>query len=40
MATLNSVSGPIDTDDLGFTLSHEHVGTNAAGLAAYLSGDH
>ena len=32
MATVNSVMGPIDTDDLGFTLSHEHVGTNAAGL--------
>ncbi|MCY4416702.1 MAG: phosphotriesterase-related protein [Chloroflexi bacterium] len=32
MATVNSVTGPIDTDDLGFTLSHEHVGTNAAGL--------
>ena len=32
MATVNGVTGPIDTDDLGFTLSHEHVGTNAAGL--------
>ncbi len=32
MATVNSVTGPIDIDDLGFTLSHEHVGTNAAGL--------
>ena len=32
MAIVNSVKGPIDTDDLGFTLSHEHVGTNAAGL--------
>lgn len=32
MATVNTVMGPIDTDELGFTLSHEHVGTNAAGL--------
>ena len=32
MATVNTVTGPVDTDDLGFTLSHEHVGTNAAGL--------
>ena len=32
MATVNTVLGPVDTNDLGFTLSHEHVGTNAAGL--------
>ena len=32
MATINSATGPLETDDLGFTLSHEHVGTNAAGL--------
>ena len=32
MASVNSVLGPIDTANLGFTLSHEHVGTNAAGL--------
>ncbi len=32
MPTVNTVLGPVDTDDLGFTLSHEHVGTNAAGL--------
>ncbi len=32
MASVNTVTGPVDTDDLGFTLSHEHVGTNAAGL--------
>ena len=37
MATVNTVLGPVDTDELGFTLSHEHVGTNAAGFAAYLS---
>ena len=32
MATIETVLGPIDGNDLGFTLSHEHVGTNAAGL--------
>ena len=32
MATVNTVLGPIDTGNFGFTLSHEHVGTNAAGL--------
>ena len=32
MATVNTVTGPVDTADFGFTLSHEHVGTNAAGL--------
>jgi phosphotriesterase-related protein len=32
MATVNTVLGPVATTDLGFTLSHEHVGTNAAGL--------
>ena len=32
MPTVNTVLGPVDTDDLGFVLSHEHVGTNAAGL--------
>ena len=32
MAIVNSVLGPLDTADMGFTLSHEHVGTNAAGL--------
>ena len=32
MPTLETVLGPIESDDLGFTLSHEHVGTNAAGL--------
>ena len=31
MATVNTVLGPVDTDDLGFTLSHEHVGANAGG---------
>lgn len=32
MPTVNTVLGPVDSADLGFTLSHEHVGTNAAGL--------
>jgi phosphotriesterase-related protein len=32
MPTVNTVLGPVETADLGFTLSHEHVGTNAAGL--------
>ena len=32
MTSVNTVLGPIDSADLGFTLPHEHVGTNAAGL--------
>ena len=32
MPTVNTVLGPVETADLGFTLTHEHVGTNAAGL--------
>ena len=32
MPAIETVLGPIDAADLGFTLSHEHVGTNAAGL--------
>ncbi|MBM3941362.1 MAG: phosphotriesterase-related protein [SAR202 cluster bacterium] len=32
MATINTVLGPIDTANMGYTLSHEHVGTNSAGL--------
>ena len=32
MPTVNTVLGPVDTANLGFTLSHEHVGTNAAGF--------
>jgi len=32
MATVNTVLGPVDSGDLGFVLSHEHVATNAAGL--------
>ncbi len=32
MTAVNTVLGVIDTSELGFTLSHEHVGTNAAGI--------
>ncbi|MAF53913.1 MAG: phosphotriesterase-related protein [Chloroflexi bacterium] len=32
MAQINSVLGPIDTADLGFTLSHEHVVVTSAGI--------
>src|ERR687895_1468772 len=32
MPTVQTVLGPVEMADLGFTLSHEHVGTNAAGL--------
>jgi len=32
MAQINSVLGPISTDDLGFTLMHEHVMASASGL--------
>ncbi|MGH2543255.1 MAG: hypothetical protein ACRDIB_10670, partial [Ardenticatenaceae bacterium] len=32
MATINSVLGPLDTSQLGFTLSHEHVLTASAGV--------
>src|SRR5438067_4486638 len=32
MATVNSVLGPLDTAELGFTLTHEHVVTASAGI--------
>ena len=32
MATVNSALGPIDTSELGFTLTHEHVTISAAGF--------
>ena len=32
MATINSVLGPMDTADMGFTLSHEHVIVSSAGI--------
>ena len=33
MTQINTVSGPIDSDDLGFTLMHEHVMVCASGLS-------
>ncbi|MBR96900.1 MAG: phosphotriesterase-related protein, partial [Dehalococcoidia bacterium] len=32
MVQIESVKGPIDTSDLGFTLSHEHVVVSSAGI--------
>ena len=32
MAKVNSVLGPLDTSELGFTLTHEHVVTSSAGI--------
>ena len=32
MPTINTVLGPVDPSELGFTLSHEHLATNAAGI--------
>ena len=32
MATINSVSGPLDTADLGFTLMHEHIMVQSPGV--------
>lgn len=34
MATVNSVAGPLDTADLGFTLMHEHIVVLSPGVAA------
>ena len=34
MATINSILGDLDTGDLGFTLTHEHVWQSAAGINA------
>ena len=34
MASTNTVLGPIDTSNMGFTLCHEHVMTGSAGVAA------
>ena len=33
MATINSVLGPLDTADLGFTLPHEHLIDSGAGIS-------
>ena len=32
MTAVNTVLGPVEASNLGFTLSHEHIATNAAGL--------
>jgi predicted metal-dependent phosphotriesterase family hydrolase len=32
MAMIESVLGPLDTNDMGFTLSHEHILTASAGI--------
>ena len=32
MTTINSVLGPLDTSDLGFTLMHEHIMVASAGV--------
>lgn len=34
MASINTVLGPIDTSEMGFTLSHEHLLISSAGLQA------
>ena len=34
MSTVNSVLGPMDTSEMGFTLSHEHVLITSAGIQA------
>ena len=38
MVTINSILGDLDTGDLGFTLTREHVGQSAAGINAGLAG--
>ena len=32
MSTVSTVLGPVDTSELGFTLSHEHLATGSAGM--------
>jgi len=34
LATINTATGPIDTSELGFTLSHEHILLSSAGIQA------
>ncbi len=38
MSQVNTVLGPVDSADLGFTLSHEHITLGAAGTAAAYPG--
>jgi phosphotriesterase-related protein len=33
MATVNTVTGPVETSDLGFTLMHEHIAVRSPGVA-------
>ena len=33
MATVNTILGPVDAGDLGFTLMHEHVRESSAGVS-------
>ena len=32
MATVNTVLGPVDSEELGYTLAHEHILVNSAGI--------
>ena len=32
MPTVSTVLGPVDTSELGYTLSHEHIATGSAGM--------
>ncbi len=32
MPTVNTVLGPVDVNDLGFTLMHEHIRESSAGV--------
>jgi len=34
MTVVNSVSGPLDTADLGFTLMHEHIIVQSPGMTS------
>ena len=38
MATVSTVLGPVDTSELGFTLSHEHLATGSAGMRLGIGG--
>ena len=38
MVTINSILGDLDTGDLGFTLTREHVWQSAAGINAGIAG--
>jgi len=38
MPKINSVLGPLDTKDMGFTLSHEHIVSGVPGIATDFCG--